>query len=88
MAIYTHDEAARIIDMFEEVLSRYDIHVPSPEDDERDEDNMVGRYGSVYGDLLDEVEEHLIFLLEQADPGIVKHQSDPSIVKYQFSGNY
>ena len=27
MAIYTHDEAARIVEMFEKVLSRYDIHV-------------------------------------------------------------
>ena len=79
MAIYTHDEAARIIDMFEEVLSKYDIHVPSPEDDEREEDNMVGLYGSTYGDLLDKVEGHLICLLEQADP---------VIVKYQYSGNY
>lgn len=34
--IYTHDEAALIIEKFEDVLSQYDIHIPSPEDDERD----------------------------------------------------
>lgn len=79
MAIYTHDEASRIVEMFERVLDKYDISVPSPEDDEREKDNMVGLYGSTYSDLLDEVEAHLIFLLEQADP---------KIVKYEYSGNY
>ena len=40
--IYTHDEAALIIERFENILSQYGIHVPSPEDDDRDEDDMVG----------------------------------------------
>ena len=43
--IYTHDETMLILDMFEDVLSRYDISVPSDEDDEREEGNMVGLYG-------------------------------------------
>lgn len=75
--IYTHDEAARLVELFEDVLSRYDIHVPSPEDDEREEDNEVGLYGSTYSDLLDEVEERLIELLE----------GSRSIVKYEYSGS-
>ena len=55
--IYTRSEAADIIDLFEDVLAEYNIHVPSPEDDEREEDNMVGLYGSTYYGLLDSVEE-------------------------------
>ncbi len=54
--IYTRNEAADIVEMFEDVLSEHDIEVPSDEDDERDEDDMVGLYGSTYYDLLDEVE--------------------------------
>ena len=55
--IYTHDEAALIIERFENILSQYGIHVPSPEDDDRDEDDMVGLYGSTYGNLLDDTED-------------------------------
>lgn len=63
--IYTRSEAADIIDLFEEVFAEYNIHVPSPEDDEREEDNMVGLYGSTYYKLLDSVEEAIIGLLEE-----------------------
>ena len=78
--IYTHDEAARILDAFEEVLSRYNIHVPSPEDDDRDDDNMIGLYGSTYSDLLDDVEDCLITLL-------AKYTMTTNIISYEFSGN-
>lgn len=79
--IYTHDEAARIVEMLESVLEEHNICVPSPEDDEREEDNMVGLYGSTYGDLLDEVESSLIDLIEKAKK---PHET----VKYEFSGTY
>lgn len=79
--IHTHDEAARIVDAFEEVLSRYNIHVPSPEDDDRDEDNMVGLYGSTYSDLLDYVESELVDIIDTAKTGA-------EIVVGEFSGNY
>lgn len=80
--IYTHDEAARIIEMFEDVLDKYGIHVPSPEDDEREPDNMTGLYGSTYSDLLDDVEAHLIELLRRT------RIENPRIVEGEFSGNY
>lgn len=67
--IFTHLEAANIIEMFEDILTRYDIVVPSPEDDERDPDNMVGLYGSVYSELLDAIEDKLIALLEDRNDG-------------------
>ena len=66
--IYTRSEAAYIVEMFEEVLAEYNIHIPSPEDDEREEDNMVGLYGSTYYELLDSVEEAIIGLLEEKLP--------------------
>ena len=49
--IYTHDEAMLIVEMFEDILSEYNIHIPSPEDDEREPDNMVGLYGYTYSDV-------------------------------------
>lgn len=79
--IYTHDEAARTLEMFEDILSEHGISVPSPEDDERDEDDMIGLYGSTYSNLLDEVEEHIIYLLS-------KHESGAEVVEYEFSGTF
>ena len=77
--IYTHDEAALIVELFESVLSEYDIHVPSPDDDERESDNMVGLYGSTYSDLLDEVEWRICHLLARCKNGA-------QIVENEFSG--
>lgn len=78
--IYTHDEASKIIELFEEVLAEYDIVVPSPEDDDREEDNAATLYGSTYSDLLDNVEEILIELLSKA--------KDSEIIPYEYSGNW
>ena len=80
-AIYTHDEAARIIDKFEDVLSRYDIRVPSPDDDEREPDNDVGLYGSTYAELLDDIEEILVEILNRKGAGC-------DVVTYVFSGDF
>ena len=77
--IYTHDEAARIIDLFEAVLDRFGIRVPSPEDAERDDDNEAKLYGTVYGDLLDGVENALIELLKRQKGGA-------DVESYVFSG--
>ena len=67
--IYTHDEASRIIEYFEEVLDRYKIKVPSPEDDEREEDNAACLYGSVYSELMDNIENTLIEILTKVKDG-------------------
>ncbi len=79
--IYTHDEASRVLDAFEDVLSRYNIHVPSPEDDEREPDNMIGLYGSTYSDLLDDIESMLIDLISAAKSGA-------EVITDVYSGNY
>ena len=78
--IYTHDEAARIVDLFEAVLDRFGIRVPSPEDAERGDDNEAKLYGTVYGDLLDGVENALIELLNRQKGGA-------DVESYVFSGN-
>lgn len=78
-AIYTRDEAMLIVEMFENVLDTYNIKVPSPEDDERETDNEAKLYGSVYSDLLDNVEESLIDLLD-------RHKKHTVIVTDEFSG--
>lgn len=77
--IYTHDEAALIVEEFEIVLEKYGVKIPSPEDDEREKDNGATLYGSTYSDLLDSVEGTLIDLLE-------RHSVGTPIVQYTFSG--
>lgn len=78
--MYTHDEAARIVDLFESLLDKYNIRIPSPEDDERDEDNEAKLYGSVYSELLDSVEDELIDILHRYS------HTDGSIIISVFSG--
>ena len=67
--IFTHTEASDIVEMFEDILIENNICVPSPEDDEREKDNMIGLYGSTYSDLLDAVEGALINIIETAKAG-------------------
>lgn len=66
-SLYTRSIAADILDMVEEVLTRYNIKVPSPEDDERDSEDDVGFYGSTYYDLLDNVESYIYTVLEKCN---------------------
>ncbi len=77
--IYTHDEAALIVEEFETVLEKYGVKIPSPEDDGREEDNGATLYGSTYSDLLDSVEDMLIDLLNRRANGA-------PVVEYTFSG--
>ena len=77
--IYTHDEAMLIVEMFEDILSEYNIHIPSPEDDEREPDNMVGLYGSTYSDLMDSVEYRLCDILDRCKCGA-------NVIEGEFSG--
>lgn len=83
LKIYTHDEAARIVDLFEEILIKKGICVPSPEDDERGEDNMLGLYGTTYGDLLDAVEDNLAEILLN----VRDYDGNVIVVTGVFSGN-
>lgn len=77
--IYTHDEAARILDLFEDTLDKYNIRVPSEEDDEREPDNEAKLYGSTYSALLDDVEWVLKELL-------YNHKPDTKVITGMFSG--
>ena len=66
--IYTRDEAARIVALFEDLLIKNEISVPSPEDYERDPEDDLGLYGSTYYDLLDEVEDILREIILKRGP--------------------
>ena len=79
MTIYTHNEAADIVELFENVLDKYNITLPSPEDDERDPENDAKLYGSTYSDLLDAVESHLVYLFERLSDG-------DKVVSYVYGG--
>lgn len=66
--IYTRTEACTIVEAFEDVLDKYNIRVPSPEDEERSSDDGA-LYGTVFWDLVDYVENALIELLERSKEG-------------------
>lgn len=78
--IYTHDIAGAIMEDFENVLDKYNIKVPSPEDKDRDPDNYAALYGSVYSDLMDKIEYRLVDLAKAIQDG------NTEIVEGQFSG--
>lgn len=70
--IYTHNEAANLIEVFEDTLIADGIRVPSPDDDDREADDL-GLYGATYSDLLDEIEDALIGLL---NPGHIPEKDE------------
>ena len=79
MTIYTRDEAARLVEMFEDVLIENGIRIPSPDDDQRDPDNDAALYGETYAELLEMVEYQLIHLLN-------KHNKNTEVKRWVFSG--
>ena len=57
------------------------IIIPSPEDDEREEGNEAVLYGSVYSDLMDEVEDILVDIAERIEDGA-------NVITDEYSGDY
>lgn len=78
--IFTHDEAMKIVEIFDKVLIDNEIKVPSPEDEDRDPDDELGLYGSVYDDILNKVEERIIDILK-------RYYATTNIFTGTFSGN-
>lgn len=81
--IYTHDIAAQMVDLFEDLLDRKNITVPCSDENEEadrsDIDNSARLYGSEYSELLDDIEATLIGVLEEKD-------SSAEVILYEFSG--
>lgn len=67
--VYIMNETADILDMFDDMLADNGIKVPSPEDDERGEDNEAALYGSVYWTLFERLESTLIDIVEKVKTG-------------------
>lgn len=66
--MYPHNWATAIVEILEDVLDKYDIFVPSPEDDERDwPENKARLYGSKYADILDPIEECLRYFRKSTE---------------------
>lgn len=80
-AVYTHDEAAAILELFEGLLDSHCIKIPSPEDDERGDDNGALIYGSTYSNLLDAVEEAIVGIVERSKNGA-------EVIEGEFSGEF
>jgi len=69
MEVWSRNYAGEICELFEEeIFIKNDICVPSPEDDERDEDDMIGLYGSTWYDFIDMVEDDLVDGCEYENP--------------------
>lgn len=81
--IYTHDIAAQMVELFEDLLYEKGITVPCADEDEESERSEDGNeaclYGMEYSTLLDNVEEYLINALDEKAQGA-------EVVKYEFSG--
>lgn len=82
--VYTHDEAAAIVERFEDLLEAKDISIPCDDPEEQkeldnDPDNGARLYGTEYSNLLDEVEELIVAAVEKVKGGA-------GIEKYMFSG--
>ncbi len=67
--VLTHKEAADIVELFEIILVKNNIKLPSPEDAEREPENDAALYGSVYDGLLSSVEDILINITERVSKG-------------------
>lgn len=77
--IFTRNQAANIVDLFEDLLEQNGITLPSPEDDEKEPDNDARIYGSVYYGLVDGIEAILVDIAERA-------KANADIVSNVFSG--
>lgn len=77
--IYAHDEAMRIVEMFDWLLSENEVFITGPQDDDLDPDDCFGLYGSAYDRMLSYVEERLIELLG-------KHDKNTEVIRDVFSG--
>ena len=78
--IYTHDMAMDILEIFENMLDRFDISIPSEdpgEQKEREENGGARIYGTEYSDLHDEVESLLIATLEDKGVKLVTGEYGP-----------
>lgn len=67
--IYIRNETTNILDMFDDMLTKHGIKVPSPEDDKRGEDNDTALYGSVYWTLFERLENALFDIVEKVKAG-------------------
>ena len=76
--VNTREDAAKIVELFEDLLDKHDITIPSPEDDDKEEDNNARLYGSVYYQLLDTIEEILLNDCRKVEKGGI-------IIPYKFS---
>ena len=75
--VYTHEIASNIVNLFDELCLENKVIIPSPEDDERNEDDRYGLYGTTYSNLLDNIEEELIENMNKVKEGAL-------IVPYVF----
>lgn len=65
--IFTHTEAANIVELFEDLLDRFGIDIPDPDRDKSE--NPARLYGMTYFDLVFDVEQIIIKILEKKSQG-------------------
>ena len=73
-AIYTHNVATSIVEVFEDLLEENNITIPS--EDRVGDEGEAKLFGMEYSNVLDEVEEILIEMLKKAP--------DAKVVSYVY----
>ena len=74
--IYTRTEAAKILELFEDILDEHDISIPN--EDRTGDDSEAALYGMTYWNLLYDVEERLTTLLDRADhEAVITQEFEP-----------
>lgn len=85
--IYTHDVAAMLLELFEDLLEEKDIDIPCADDDEESErcenDNSARLYGTEYSTVMEDAEDLIAGLLDA-----YAALPSPGYVTDEFSGNY
>ena len=78
--IYIEDEAAAIVELFDDLLVDNGIKVPSPDDDDRDEDNESALYGETYYMLTEKIGERIFKIIDRAKNGA-------EVIEWELSGD-
>ncbi len=82
--VYTHDEASRIIEMFEDLLESNGMKIPSVDDGidcEITDEERAPIYGMEYSELQNEIEELLKLIIWRVQHGY-------EVITDEFGGTF
>ena len=63
--IFTREVATDIVELFEDLLDKYDIDIPDEDREGYGDDNQARLFGGTYYELVEDVERMIIELMER-----------------------